>query len=104
MSGLEFYAHLAGRGEVLEVGIGSESAAWEVALGPDYLDDHARGLLRRDDGLVELSFQQEGDTWSCFGAVPRRTACCGVWPQCRALRGTPMACSLAGCVSTSCEM
>jgi hypothetical protein len=67
MSDLDFYAHVATRGDVLGVGIGAQPAEWEAKLGADYLDDADSGLLRRDYGLVELSFQEEGGAWPCFG-------------------------------------
>ncbi|MBM7173017.1 hypothetical protein JQK87_32415 [Streptomyces sp. G44] len=53
---LDFYATVATRGEILGRGIGSGPAAWEAALGPDHLDDPGEGTLRRDHGLVELTF------------------------------------------------
>ncbi|MEW2615561.1 hypothetical protein AB0937_36420 [Streptomyces sp. NPDC047880] len=67
MSGLDFYAHVATRGDVLGVGIGAQPAEWETALGSDFLDAEDGGLLRRDYGLVELSFQEEEGAWPCFG-------------------------------------
>ncbi|MFJ8750206.1 hypothetical protein ACIREO_12860 [Streptomyces sp. NPDC102441] len=67
MHDLAFYAHVAACGEVLGVGIGSQPAEWKTALGGDYLDIESQGLLRRDYGLVELSFQQEEGSWTCFG-------------------------------------
>ncbi|MFD4588408.1 hypothetical protein [Streptomyces sp. NPDC058434] len=67
MPDLDFYAHVAARGDVLGAGTGSEPAEWEAALGTDYLDDRSEDLLRRDYGLVELSFQKSDDTWPCFG-------------------------------------
>ncbi|MFJ8053271.1 hypothetical protein [Streptomyces luteogriseus] len=67
MSGLDFYAHVATRGDVLGLGIGAQPAEWETKLGADFLDTEDGGLLRRDYGLVELSFQEEGRAWPCFG-------------------------------------
>ncbi|MEV4788180.1 hypothetical protein AB0K53_22485 [Streptomyces tuirus] len=67
MSDLDFYARVATRGDVLGVGIGTQPAAWEAVLGTDFLDAEDGSLLRRDYGLVELSFQEEGGAWSCFG-------------------------------------
>ncbi|MFH8350314.1 hypothetical protein [Streptomyces sp. NPDC018045] len=67
MSDLEFYARLAVRGDVLGAGIGSQPAEWEQRLGPDYYDNASPGLLSRDYGLVELSFQEDGGEWPCFG-------------------------------------
>ncbi|MGW0314100.1 hypothetical protein [Streptomyces flavidovirens] len=67
MSDLDCYAHVAARGDVLGVGIGAQPAEWEGRLGADYVDDADGGLLRRDYGLVELSFQEEHGAWPCFG-------------------------------------
>ncbi|MFF6879693.1 MULTISPECIES: hypothetical protein [unclassified Streptomyces] len=67
MSELDFYAHVATRKDVLGVGIGAQPAEWEATLGDDCLDTEDGSLLRRDYGLVELSFQEEGGAWPCFG-------------------------------------
>ncbi|MEV5238367.1 hypothetical protein AB0K89_04450 [Streptomyces cinnamoneus] len=69
MSDLDFYAHVATRCDVLGSGIGSAPGAWEATVGPDFFDDPSQGLLRRDYGLVELSFSDaEGSmSMSCFG-------------------------------------
>ncbi|MBX9359802.1 hypothetical protein ACF09Y_34885 [Streptomyces massasporeus] len=67
MSDLDFYARVATRGHVLGLGIGTQPAAWEAKLGTDFLDAEDGSLLRRDYGLVELSFQEEAGAWSCFG-------------------------------------
>ncbi|WHM40686.1 hypothetical protein [Streptomyces sp. BPTC-684] len=67
MSDLDFYAHVATRGDVLGTGIGSGPDAWEAAVGPGYLDDRGAGLLRRDYGLVEVSFSGAEGSMSCFG-------------------------------------
>ncbi|MBT2394866.1 hypothetical protein [Streptomyces sp. ISL-100] len=56
MSDLDFYAHVATRCDVLGAGIGSDRDGWEAAVGPDYFDDPDGGLLRRDYGLVEVTF------------------------------------------------
>ncbi|MFJ4872635.1 hypothetical protein [Streptomyces sp. NPDC088757] len=67
MPDLDFYAHVAARGDVLGAGLSTPPAAWEAALGSDCLDDASHGLMRRDYGLVELSFEETGGAWSCFG-------------------------------------
>ncbi|MFJ5999053.1 hypothetical protein [Streptomyces sp. NPDC092370] len=67
MSYLDFYAHVAAHADVLGVGIGAQPAEWENKLGADCLDTEDGSLLRRDYGLVELSFQEEGGAWPCFG-------------------------------------
>ncbi|MFD8232853.1 hypothetical protein ACFV20_13350 [Streptomyces sp. NPDC059696] len=71
MSDLDFYAHVATRADVLGVGIGTRPAEWEAALGSDFLDVPDGELLRRDYGLVELSFQKEDGAWPCFGVSVR---------------------------------
>ncbi|WP_237305096.1 hypothetical protein [Streptomyces qaidamensis] len=67
MTDLDFYAHVATRKEVLGVGIGAQPGEWETTLGDDCLDTEDGSLLRRDYGLVELSFQDEDGAWPCFG-------------------------------------
>ncbi|MGW9451017.1 hypothetical protein [Streptomyces sp. NPDC055632] len=67
MPDLDFYAHVATRGDVLGAGVTAPPATWEAALGPDHLDDASHGLMRRDYGLVELSFEEGDGVWSCFG-------------------------------------
>ncbi|MFF4603517.1 hypothetical protein ACFY12_12305 [Streptomyces sp. NPDC001339] len=69
MPDLDFYAHVATRGDVLGAGIGSLPADWEAKLGPAYVDNTSQGLIGRDYGLVELSFQEDEETgtWPCFG-------------------------------------
>ncbi|MFD4336517.1 hypothetical protein ACFWPP_04770 [Streptomyces anulatus] len=67
MPDLDFYAHFATRGDVLGGGIGTQPTGWETKLGTDYLDDRSQGLMRRDYGLVELSFQENDGAWPCFG-------------------------------------
>ncbi|MEV5969854.1 hypothetical protein [Streptomyces sp. NPDC051921] len=67
MSDLEFHARVAAHGDVLGVGIGARPEEWEARLGADYVDDRSGALLRRDHGLVELTFQEERGSWSCLG-------------------------------------
>ncbi|MGW4373121.1 hypothetical protein ACWEJ7_05570 [Streptomyces albidoflavus] len=71
MSALDFYAHVAIRGEVLGVGLGADPDAWEAALGTACLDVPGGGLLRRDYGLVEINFSPDRPgrrgQMSCFG-------------------------------------
>lgn len=71
MSALDFYARVATRNDILDVGLGSDPDAWEAALGGRFLDVPGDGLLRRDYGLVEINFaaqksELEGQM-SCFG-------------------------------------
>ncbi|SMQ21679.1 hypothetical protein SAMN06272771_7619 [Streptomyces sp. Ag82_O1-12] len=67
ISDLAFYARVATRGDVLGAGVGMQPAVWETKLGADFLDAEDGSLLRRDYGLVELSFQEEDGAWPCFG-------------------------------------
>ncbi|MGV9626869.1 hypothetical protein [Streptomyces sp. NPDC003487] len=67
MSDLGFYAHVATHGDVLGVGIGSAPGAWDATVGRDCLDDPGKKRLRRDYGLVELSFSEVDGLMSCFG-------------------------------------
>lgn len=68
MSDLDFYAHVATRCDALGAGIGSAPDEWEVAVGPDHLDVSGGGLLRRDYGLVEVTFSPTSRSpMSCTG-------------------------------------
>ncbi|MEU8893951.1 hypothetical protein [Streptomyces sp. NPDC048442] len=71
MSALDFYAHVATRGDVLGVGLGATPDDWKAALGAEFLDVPGGGLLRRDYGLVEINFSPDQPgrrgQMSCFG-------------------------------------
>ncbi|MFF7382746.1 hypothetical protein [Streptomyces griseoluteus] len=71
MSALDFYAHVAVRGEVLGVGLGAGPEAWEAVLGATSLDVPGGGRLRRDYGLIEINFSPDQPgrqgQMSCFG-------------------------------------
>ncbi|WP_327358915.1 hypothetical protein [Streptomyces sp. NBC_01304] len=71
MSALDFYAHVATRGDVLGAGLGSSPDRWEAALGVRSVDVPGGGLLRRDHGLVEINFSPDQPgrrgQMSCFG-------------------------------------
>ncbi|NEB35736.1 hypothetical protein [Streptomyces sp. SID14515] len=71
MSALDFYAHVATRGDALGAGLGADPDAWEAVLGAQCLDVPGGGLLRRDYGLVEINFSvgQPGrqGRMACFG-------------------------------------
>ncbi len=56
---MDFYAYVATRCEVLGSGIGSGTGQWEGSLGPGYIDVPGGGLLRRDHGLVEITFSSD---------------------------------------------
>jgi hypothetical protein len=75
VSDLDFYARVATDRDVLGVGLGDPLDAWEAAVGPDYLDDPGRGILRRDYGLVEVTFTPAGEramTCAGFGVQTHR--------------------------------
>ncbi|WP_433452948.1 hypothetical protein ACQPXS_32740 [Streptomyces sp. CA-142005] len=63
MSELEFYAKAALRGEVLGVELGAGPEAWEERVGSDFLDDVKKSLMRRDYGLVEVTFAKTEGSW-----------------------------------------
>lgn len=65
MSALQFCADVLKRGLVCGVGIDSRPADWDEALGVDYLQDVRKGRMRRDYGLVELSFLRLSGEWLC---------------------------------------
>ncbi|MEV3987319.1 hypothetical protein AB0J57_00250 [Streptomyces sp. NPDC049837] len=68
MSDLDFYARVATRCDVLGAGVGSSPDHWEAVLGPDYLDIPSGGLVRRDYGLVEVTFSPTPEgLLSCSG-------------------------------------
>lgn len=67
MTGLSFFSDVSVTGQVRGLGLGSSPAQWEQALGDDYVDDVRKGRMRRDYGLVELSFLQSEGSWDCVG-------------------------------------
>ncbi|MFD8494618.1 hypothetical protein [Amycolatopsis sp. NPDC059657] len=68
MTDLDFYARAVIDGKVLGLGQGSLPEEWEDRLGAGYVDDVRKGRMRRDFGLVEVSFQRVRGIWQCFGA------------------------------------
>ncbi|WP_374778051.1 hypothetical protein OG756_39775 [Streptomyces sp. NBC_01310] len=75
MSDMDFYAHVATRCEVLGSRIGSGPGHWAESLGPAYVDVPGGGLLRRDHGLVEVTFSSESPgqgTCTAFGVQVHR--------------------------------
>lgn len=67
MTELDFLHDVAVSGQVLGVGLGTNPTQWEQALGNDYVDDVHKGRMRRDYGLVELSFLRFENSWKCIG-------------------------------------
>lgn len=67
VTALEFYADAVLTGRVLAIGPGSSPLDVEQALGPGYIDDRQKKVLRRDYGLVEVHFDRSGESWLCFG-------------------------------------
>lgn len=63
MSDVAFYASLIVNGEILGCTFGDAPEVWDSALGDDYLDDRRKGRMRRDFGLVEVSFQRVDQQW-----------------------------------------
>ncbi|MFJ5548126.1 hypothetical protein [Streptomyces sp. NPDC093225] len=69
MTGLDFLRDVCRDGRILDVGPDAGPDAWAAALGADHLEDVRRGRMRRDHGLVELSFAEEGHgRWRCLAA------------------------------------
>ncbi|GAA3861464.1 hypothetical protein [Streptomyces sedi] len=62
---LDFYVRTATRGTVCGLGAGSLPTEWEPVLGGDYVDDARKGRMRRDYGLVEVSFLRREGEWRC---------------------------------------
>lgn len=65
MTCLSFFTDASVTGHVRGLGLGSSPAQWEQALGDDYIDDVRKGRMRRDYGLVELSFLRAAGSWDC---------------------------------------
>ncbi|NUL04174.1 hypothetical protein HRW07_13210 [Streptomyces lunaelactis] len=68
MSALQFCVDVLKTGMVQGVGLQSLPDAWEVALGSGYLDDVQKNRMRRDYGLIELSFLKSDGEWACIEA------------------------------------
>ncbi|WP_406729514.1 hypothetical protein WJ438_40400 [Streptomyces sp. GD-15H] len=66
MSAFQFLVEVLKSGAVQGLGLDARPDAWEAKLGSGYVDDVRKGRMRRDYGLVELSFFKEGETWQCF--------------------------------------
>jgi hypothetical protein len=65
VTGLSFFRDVSVTGHVLGLGLGSKPTQWEQALGDGYIDDVRKGRMRRDYGLVELSFLRIEGFWKC---------------------------------------
>ncbi|MBB5867527.1 hypothetical protein F4553_000906 [Allocatelliglobosispora scoriae] len=64
VSDYSFFADVAATGLILGIGRGSTMQEVEDSLGGDYLDDHGDGFIRRDYGLLEITFLDRNG-WSC---------------------------------------
>ncbi len=67
LGGVSVMAVLSEYGHGVEAGPGGYWGEWEAKLGSDYVDDKVQTRMRRDYGLVELSFGEDKGEWSCFG-------------------------------------
>lgn len=65
MTGFDFYVDVIAHGNVLGVGLDSSVSDWGF-MGDDYIDDIRKNLMRRDYGLIELSFEKKDEEWFCF--------------------------------------
>ncbi|KOU32577.1 hypothetical protein ADK53_21810 [Streptomyces sp. WM6373] len=63
---LRFCVEVLRSGTIQDLGLDAQPDAWEAKLGQDYVDDVRRGRMRRDFGLVELSFLKMGESWNCI--------------------------------------
>ncbi|MEV0484971.1 hypothetical protein AB0I69_30720 [Streptomyces sp. NPDC050508] len=68
MADIDFYADTVLRHRVLDIPLGSPPSVWEERLGTDFLDDLKKGRMRRDYGLVELTFAKKGEKWESVTA------------------------------------
>lgn len=66
MSALRFCVEVLRSGTVQGLGLNGQPDAWEAKLGQGYVDDVRKGRMRRDFGLVELSFLKGGEGWQCI--------------------------------------
>ncbi|MFF4569273.1 hypothetical protein [Streptomyces sp. NPDC001410] len=68
MSELEFYVKAALQGEILGARLGTSPEIWEENLGSDFLDDARKSLMRRDYGLIEVTFAKSRGSWESVAA------------------------------------
>lgn len=66
MADLNFCSDVCTSAQVLGRGLRSSLAEWEQSLGNNYVDDERKGRLRRDYGIVELSFARMEGNWECM--------------------------------------
>ncbi|OBQ48256.1 hypothetical protein A4U61_24075 [Streptomyces sp. H-KF8] len=66
MSAFQFLIEVLESGAVQGLGLDARPEDWEARLGSGYIDDVRKGRMRRDYGLVELSFFKKGEIWQCF--------------------------------------
>ncbi|MGI8648278.1 MAG: hypothetical protein DLM55_04420 [Acidimicrobiales bacterium] len=67
MSGLDFLVDFAATGDIEGVGLGSSPYEWDQIIGADYVDDVQKNQMRRDYGLIELTFWHTDGAWLCTG-------------------------------------
>ncbi|MDT7725945.1 MAG: hypothetical protein QOI21_2521 [Actinomycetota bacterium] len=67
MSDMDFYAQVIVTGRVMGASLASSPEQWAQELGANYVDARRKALMRRDFGLVEVSFQRVRGVWECFG-------------------------------------
>ncbi|MFC9822445.1 hypothetical protein ACFWG6_03725 [Streptomyces erythrochromogenes] len=65
MSALQFCVDTLRSGSIAGIGLDAQPDAWEAQLGREYIDDIRKGRMRRDFGLVEVSFVREANSWQC---------------------------------------
>ncbi len=63
---LTFFRDIATTGAVEGLGLDAEPDQWSRSLGTAYVEDIRRGRMRRDYGLVELSFFRTAQAWKCL--------------------------------------
>ncbi|WP_405482222.1 hypothetical protein [Streptomyces sp. NBC_00009] len=63
MPEVEFYVDATLRKRILDVPLSASPKAWEDSLGEDFLDDVQKSRMRRDYGLVEISFVRRNERW-----------------------------------------
>lgn len=66
MRALDFFVDFASTGSIYGLGLASTPEQWSINLGDDYTDDVDKKQLRRDYGLVEVTFSRTAGSWRCI--------------------------------------
>jgi hypothetical protein len=67
MTELDFFVDFATTGYIEGIGLHSSPYEWDRTVGSDFVDDVQKKQLRRDYGLIELTFWRTDGAWFCTG-------------------------------------